>query len=75
MTHPNKEIREAVAEALARGWRLVPSRGHAWGRLFCPEASRDGHCFSIWSTPRNPQNHAADLRRALDRCPHSAPRP
>lgn len=24
----------------------------------------------VWSTPRNPQNHAKQLRREVDRCPH-----
>jgi len=73
--HANKEIRAAVAYALARGWRFVEPGGsaHAWGRLYCPLQSRDGHTISVWSTPRSPQDHAKDIRRDVDTCPHSLP--
>ena len=53
------------------GWRVEPtSSGHRWGVMRCPEESRDGCQVSIWSTPRNPENHAKQLRRAVERCPH-----
>jgi hypothetical protein len=26
--------------------------------------------ISIWSTPRNPGNHAKQIARAVKRCPH-----
>jgi hypothetical protein len=54
--HPNKEIEAAVAHAEALGWRVVPISGHAWGRLYCPWADRDGCMVSVWSTPRNAEN-------------------
>ena len=68
--HPDKEIEAAVAYAEQRGWRAVPVSGHAWGRLYCAWADRDGCMVSVWSTPRSAGNHARDLVRAIDRCPH-----
>jgi hypothetical protein len=26
----------------------------------------------VWSTPKNPENHARFIRREIDNCPHSA---
>ena len=68
--HPDKEIEAAIAYAEQRGWRVVPVSGHAWGRLYCAQADRDGCMVSVWSTPRSAGNHARDLIRAIDRCPH-----
>lgn len=48
------------------------SNGHAWGRLFCPQSSRDGCSISVWSTPKNPENHARHIRNRVDACPHRA---
>ena len=69
--HPNKEINAAVQYAVRRGWQLVLSQGHAWGRLFCPRRQRDGCKLSVWSTPRNPTRHAKKIRQAVNRCTHS----
>jgi hypothetical protein len=68
--HPNKEIEAAVAYAESRGWTLTPSRGHAWGILRCPHGQRGGCQRSVFSTPRNPENHARWIRRVVDNCPH-----
>ena len=69
--HPDKEIEEAVTYAEASGWQVVPvKKGHAWGRLYCHQHDRDGCMVSVWSTPRSAGNHARDLIRAIDRCPH-----
>ena len=72
--HPNKEIRQAIDEALNEGWRLEKSSGHAhsWGTLYCPLARREGCHFFVRSTPSNPQAHANALRRVVNSCPHSA---
>jgi len=69
---PNKHIREAVAYALERGWRLRKAgpRAHIWGVLFCPLEGRDGCRQQVYSTPRVPEDHAARIRRVVDRCPH-----
>jgi hypothetical protein len=68
--HPNKHIREAIEYAENHGWRFVKSapRAHSFGKLYCPQP---GGCIEfVRSTPRNPEAHARDLRRAVDRCPH-----
>jgi len=72
-SHPNKHIEAAVAHAELNGWRVVMSNGHAWGRLYCTFADREGCIISVWSTPRNAENHARDILRAAGRCPHKEP--
>ncbi|SNT59687.1 hypothetical protein SAMN05216374_5481 [Tardiphaga sp. OK246] len=68
--HPNKEIEAAVAYAEQNGWSWVKVKGHAWAKLLCAHHDREGCAVFVWSTPRNPQNHARQLRREIDRCPH-----
>lgn len=68
--HPNKHIRQAIDQALAGGWRLTKSTGHVWGQLWCPEGSRDGCVIRVFSTPRNPEDHAKSIRHRVERCPH-----
>ena len=70
--HPNKEIEEAIAYAESKGWRNKASGGsaHAWGRLLCPETTREGCQLSIWSTPKNASNHAKQILRRVENCPH-----
>lgn len=70
--HPNKHIREAIDYALNHGWRLREAGAHAHigGMLFCVREDRDGCRRAVYCTPRSPQDHAKDIRRAVDRCPH-----
>ena len=69
--HPKKEVEAAISAAEEAGWTVnQTSSGHRWGVMLCGETSRSGCQISIWSTPRNPGNHANQIRRALDRCPH-----
>lgn len=68
--HPNKHIERAVQYAEALGWLVTMSNGHAWGRLFCPRSTRAGCIISVWSTPRDPDNHARHVRKTVDSCPH-----
>lgn len=70
--HPNKEIENAILYAEQKGWRYknVGKSAHAWGRLLCSLPTREGCQMSIWSTPRNTFNHAEQIRRAIDKCPH-----
>lgn len=70
--HPIKEIQLAIMFALSKGWVLQETGGssHAWGRLKCPERSRDGCIISVWSTPRVPENHARQIIRAVTNCAH-----
>jgi len=68
--HPDKHIEKAIQYAETVGWTVEMSRGHAWGHLLCPFRSRDGCIVPVWSTPRNPENHARGIRREVDICPH-----
>ena len=70
--HPSKEIQEAIDYALDNGWRIIESgkSAHAFCRLYCPKESRDGCKLSVWSTPRNDGNHAKQIIKQIDRCPH-----
>jgi hypothetical protein len=43
--------------------------GH-WGRLFCPHADQDGCQIGVNGTPRNADDHAKQIMRAVARCPH-----
>lgn len=67
--HPNKHIREAIRYAEQHGWTFEKSRGHIFGTLRCPVRGACRH--SVFSTPRNPEGHAKEIRRVVDRCPHT----
>ena len=69
--HPKAEIEKAVKYAEQLGWSVKISNGHAWGRLLCPFSSRDGCILSVWSTPKNADNHARHIRKVVDACPHT----
>ena len=68
--HPNKEIEAVVAYSEQLGWTWTKVKGHAWGKLLCAHHDREGCMIFVWSTPRSPENHAKQLRREIDRCPH-----
>lgn len=72
ITHHNKHIREAIEYAISREWRVVKSSGsaHAWGKLYCPESSRNGCIIVVYGTPRVPENHADRIRKLVDACRH-----
>lgn len=66
--HPKKEVEEILELAETRGWLVEsPRPGHPWGKATC---RREGHdCLVwIWSTPKDPANHAKQIRRAVNRC-------
>lgn len=69
--HPDKHIEKAIQFAEQLGWRIEPSKGHAWGRLFCPHSNRNGCIVAVYSTPRDCENHARHIQREIDNCPHS----
>lgn len=69
--HPDAEIENAIRYAESLGWTVKMASGHAWGRLFCPHATRAGCIVSVWSTPRSAGGHARHIRRAVDKCPHA----
>ncbi|MCC7476768.1 MAG: hypothetical protein IT425_15365 [Pirellulales bacterium] len=68
--HPDKHIEKAVSYAEDLGWVAELSNGHIWGKLYCPERSRDGCIVFVYSTPRSRETHARQLRREIDLCPH-----
>lgn len=70
--HSKKEIEAALQEAEAAGFRVESGRGH-WGVMYCPSTDPDDRCAQplwIWSTPKNVDNHAKQIRRYVTRCPH-----
>lgn len=71
--HPKPEIEAALRHAEHHGWRVVAGGSHAWGKIYCPyddDACRCGEfCIAcVWSTPKNPVNHARALKRVVDNC-------
>ena len=68
--HPNKHIERAIKYAESLKWRVELSNGHAWGHLLCPLRTREGCIVGVWSTPKNPENHARQITREVDMCPH-----
>ena len=72
-SHPKKEVEEALRHAEGQGWRVEVGGSHAWGRIYCPYNDEECRCgefciTSVWSTPKNPGNHARALRRVVDNC-------
>ena len=68
--HPNKDIRAALDVAVSNGWTVKKSgpRAHAWGTIKCGFGHRA--CWmAIYSTPRNPRNHAKQIERKVAACP------
>gem|GEM_PF-785504 len=63
-------IEEAVQLAEAHGWTFRKGGGHALLVGKGPAHSREGCAISVWSTPRNPENHAKQILRAVQRCLH-----
>ena len=72
--HTSKEIEAVLRELEHLGWTVTASkRGHAWGFLRCPKNDKDCRCgefcqMSVWSTPRNPQQHAKQLKQKALSC-------
>jgi hypothetical protein len=64
----SQEIEAAVADAEARRWTFHPLEHLR--RLFCAHADRDGCQVGVNGTPKDPEAHARQIRRAVDRCPH-----
>ena len=71
--HPKKEVEDALKYAVENGWRVSVGGSHAWGKMVCPYNDSECRCgafciSSIWSTPKNPGNHARQIRRVVDNC-------
>ncbi|MGR3969295.1 ribulose bisphosphate carboxylase small subunit [Shewanella sp. 1180_01] len=68
--HTNKEINAAIQYAIENGWKFNSSKGHPFGRLRCGSSDEEHktHQMSVWSTPKNPENHAKQIIRKVDSC-------
>jgi hypothetical protein len=72
--HPKKDVEQALRFAEDNGWTVVPTAsGHRWGEMKCLHEGRDACRVSIWSTPKNPGNHANRIRQRVRNCPHQLP--
>lgn len=72
--HPKKDVEQVLRFAEENGWLVRPTAsGHRWGEMTCGLAGLDSCRISIWSTPKNPGNHANRLRRKVRNCPHQPP--
>lgn len=76
--HSHPSIEKAVKYAESKGWVYVEvgKSAHAWGKLVYPNNDNECRCGqfcqnSVWSTPRNPENHAKQIRRWVDNCIHA----
>ena len=72
--HSKKAVEAALKYAETYGWKVIKKgTGHAWGVIRCPHKSDDCRCgqfcqSSIWSTPKNPDNHARQIKSIVDGC-------
>ena len=72
MGHQNKHIREAIKYAEGNGWAyLEGGKSHKKGTLLCGYG-HSGCMFFVYGTPRNPENTAKQIHRAVDSCPGQA---
>jgi hypothetical protein len=69
-THSKKQTRSALAEADAAGLKVVPTtaHGHSWGYIDCTNCAGR---FWVWSTPRDADNHANQIRHFIQRHRHA----
>jgi hypothetical protein len=67
--HPKKEVEDAVRYAEDQGWTFR-KMGH-WGWMYCSHPDHADRCHvAVNGTPRNAGDHAGQIKRAVDRCPH-----
>lgn len=70
--HPHKAVAAAIQFALSRGWSVQEASGHNWCILYCPLRTREGHKVGVFCTPRDGDNHARHIRRAIIKCHHTS---
>lgn len=68
--HKDKHIQAAIDYAISQGWRLVKGGGssHCYAQIRCGNSEHGTHMMSIWSTPKNCENHAKQIRRKVNQC-------
>jgi hypothetical protein len=68
--HSKPSWREAIGSARAAGWHLQLFSGHSWGKVVCSRTMANPCAKLIFSTGKSSENHAKDLLRLIQRCPH-----
>lgn len=63
--HPKKEVEKALREAEKAG--LVVSDASGQGHSMHVISGDQPYPFRVWSTPKNPDNHAKQIRRHIRR--------
>jgi hypothetical protein len=67
-SHSKKQVRDALDEAYATDFGICATpAGHQWGYVECGKC---GQKFSVWSTPKSPDNHAKQIMRFLKKHCH-----
>lgn len=68
-SHSKKQVRDALNDAYAAGLEVVDTsaHGHSWGYVQC---TVDKQRMSVWSTPKNGDNHAKQIRKFVSRHCH-----
>lgn len=68
-SHSKKQVRDALDEAVAAGFEVgdTSGHGHNWGYVRC---TADKQRMQVWSTPRDADTHAKQIRRFLLRHSH-----
>jgi hypothetical protein len=64
-SHPKKEIEKALREAEDAGLTVSDASGH--GHCTHVISGDQPHPFRVWSTPKNTDNHAKQIRRHIRR--------
>jgi hypothetical protein len=72
-SHSKKEVRRALDDAYAAGLVIkeTDGHGHSWGCIDCPQPDC-GMRMYVWSTPREEDVHARQIRRFVARHRHDA---
>lgn len=62
--HPKKDVEKALQYTESKGCEVSEiHHGHVWGEV----RASSGQVFKVWSTPKNPGNHAKAIRRFADK--------
>lgn len=71
--HSKPPVEAALRYGESLGWTYVRAgSGHTWGIFSCESGPPRGNCrVSVWSTPKNPDTFAKQLRRTFNNCPHT----
>ncbi len=73
--HQHKKITEVLEYAQEQGWSIQESRGRSWGKVSCPyndnKCRKRKYCLkNVYTTPKNPENKARELKRIIQNCIH-----